>query len=225
MIIYEDNHLLIVSKKPGEIVQGDKSGDIPLIDSLKLYLKEKYKKPGNVFLGLVHRLDRPVAGLVIFAKTSKALSRMSRLFAQGEVEKVYRAIVYQKPIEPEGKLIHHLRKNEKQNKSYICSSSHPDAKRAELDYRYLSSSERYHLLEVTLHTGRHHQIRCQLSSIGCTIKGDLKYGAPRSNTDSSISLLSYRLRFVHPISKETINLTAPLPQEDPLWECLSSGVE
>ncbi|MDY5859258.1 MAG: RNA pseudouridine synthase [Porphyromonas sp.] len=216
MVVYEDNHLLIVNKRPGEIVQGDKTGDIPMVESLKAYLKEKYNKPGNVFLGLVHRLDRPVGGLVIFAKTSKALSRMTQMFAKGEVRKTYRAIVCQAPEIPSARLVHYLVRNEKQNKSYPYQTERPHSKRAELSYSHLSSGERYHLLEVQLHTGRHHQIRCQLAAIGCVIKGDLKYGAPRSNSDGSISLLSYRLQFTHPVSGNPIDLIAPTP-DDNLW--------
>lgn len=220
MVIYEDNHLLIVNKKPGEIVQGDKTGDVPMVESLKLYLKEKYQKPGNVFLGLVHRLDRPVGGLVIFAKTSKALSRMTQMFAKGEVKKSYRAIVCQPPKYSTQELQHYLVRNEKQNKSYVYDSERIGSKKAVLSYRLLSSGERYHLLEVTLKTGRHHQIRCQLAHIGCVIKGDLKYGAARSNSDGSISLLSYRLRFTHPVSGTDIDITAPTPIDN-LWQELS----
>lgn len=220
MVIYEDNHLLIVNKKPGEIVQGDKTGDVPMVESLKLYLKEKYQKPGNVFLGLVHRLDRPVGGLVIFAKTSKALSRMTQMFAKGEVKKSYRAIVCQPPKYPTQELQHYLIRNEKQNKSYVYDSERIGSKKAVLSYRLLSSGERYHLLEVNLKTGRHHQIRCQLAHIGCVIKGDLKYGAARSNSDGSISLLSYRLCFTHPVSGIDIDITAPTPTDN-LWQELS----
>lgn len=220
MVIYEDNHLLIVNKKPGEIVQGDKTGDVPMVESLKLYLKEKYQKPGNVFLGLVHRLDRPVGGLVIFAKTSKALSRMTQMFAKGEVKKSYRAIVCQPPKHATQELQHYLVRNEKQNKSYVYDSERIGSKKAVLSYRLLSSGERYHLLEVDLKTGRHHQIRCQLAHIGCVIKGDLKYGAARSNSDGSISLLSYRLRFTHPVSGIDIDITAPTPTDN-LWQELS----
>lgn len=218
-IVYEDNHLLIINKQAGEIVQGDKTGDEPLVDTLKEYIKRRDHKPGNVFLGLVHRLDRPVAGLLVFAKTSKALSRMNRMFAQGEIQKIYHALVTAKPPVLAQKLSHYIYRNEKQNKSYVAPSARADAKLAELSYSYLVSSDRYHLLEVELHTGRHHQIRCQLSSIGCVIKGDLKYGASRSNADGSISLLSYRLRFIHPVSKVMIDVVAPTPQ-DKLWEAV-----
>ena len=223
MVIYEDNHLLIVSKRPGEIVQGDKTGDVPMVESLKLYLKEKYNKPGNVFLGLVHRLDRPVGGLVIFAKTSKALSRMTQMFAKGEVQKSYLAIVTDKPQEAQARLTHYLVRNEKQNKSYAYHQERANSKRAELSYRLISNGEHYHLVEVDLHTGRHHQIRCQLSAIGCPIKGDLKYGAKRSNPDGSISLLSYRLRFSHPVSGVDLDIKAPLPNER-IWRELGQSL-
>ena len=224
MVIYEDNHLLIVSKRPGEIVQGDKTGDVPMVESLKLYLKEKYTKPGNVFLGLVHRLDRPVGGLVIFAKTSKALSRMTQMFAKGEVQKSYLAIVTDQPHEAQARLTHYLVRNEKQNKSYAYHQEQANSKRAELSYRLISNGEHYHLVEVDLHTGRHHQIRCQLSTIGCPIKGDLKYGAKRSNPDGSISLLSYRLRFRHPVSGVDLDIKAPLPNER-IWRELGQSLE
>lgn len=223
IVVYEDNHLLIVCKRPGEIVQGDKTGDIPMVESLKEYIKVKYQKPGNVFLGLVHRLDRPVGGLVIFARTSKALSRMTQMFARGEVRKTYWAIVANAPAEREQRLVHYLLRNEKQNKSYAYTTERPGTKRAELTLRHLSSSDRYHLVEVDLHTGRHHQIRCQLSAVGSVIRGDLKYGAPRSLPDGSISLLSRRLSFTHPVSGVELTLTAPLP-DDPLWHVLAEGV-
>lgn len=223
IVAYEDNHLLIVAKRPGEIVQGDKTGDEPLVDSLKRWLKVKYNKPGNVFLGLVNRLDRPVGGLVIFAKTSKALARMNKLLQNGDIQKTYWAIVCAPPKPPHQRIVHHLVRNEAQNKSYAYATARPSSKRAELTYHLLTSGERYHLIEVELHTGRHHQIRCQLSTIGCVIKGDLKYGAPRSNPDGSISLLSYRLRFEHPVSGTRLDIKAPLPQEK-LWLELAQGV-
>jgi 23S rRNA pseudouridine1911/1915/1917 synthase len=224
-VIYEDNHIIIVNKKSGEIVQGDKTGDRPLSDIVKDYIKEKYAKPGAVFLGVVHRLDRPVSGLVVFARTSKALSRLNRMFAEGEVHKTYWAIVRREGVRSEGvrregdgwqTLEHWLVRNEKQNKSYAYDHEKPNAKKAVLKYRVLSHSDNYSLLEVQLLTGRHHQIRCQLAAMGCPIKGDLKYGAPRSNPDGSISLLSRRVEFVHPVSKETIIAEAPLP-DDNLW--------
>ena len=224
-VVYEDNHIIIVNKQSGEIVQGDKTGDRPLSDIVKDYIKEKYAKPGAVFLGVVHRLDRPVWGLVVFARTSKALSRLNRMFAEGEVHKTYWAIVRREGVRSEGvrsegdgwqTLEHWLVRNEKQNKSYAYDHEKPNAKKAVLKYRVLSHSDNYSLLEVQLLTGRHHQIRCQLAAMGCPIKGDLKYGAPRSNPDGSISLLSRRVEFVHPVSKETIIAEAPLP-DDNLW--------
>ena len=210
-VVYEDNHLIIVNKAASEIVQGDKTGDMPLSESLKLYLKEKYGKPGNVFLGVVHRLDRPVSGLVIFAKTSKALARLNTMLAQGEVKKTYWAIVTARPPQEEGELTHYLVRNEQQNKSYAYDRERPGSKLAILHYRLIATTDRYWLLGVDLKTGRHHQIRCQLAKMGCPIKGDLKYGAPRSNPDGSISLHARRIRFVHPVSKQPIDLTAPIP--------------
>ena len=218
-VIYEDNHIIIVNKKSGEIVQGDKTGDRPLSDIVKDYIKEKYAKPGAVFLGVVHRLDRPVSGLVVFARTSKALSRLNKMFAEGKVHKTYWAIVKNAPRINEGTLEHWLVRNEKQNKSYAYDTEKPNAKKAILKYRVISHSDNYSLLEVKLMTGRHHQIRCQLAAMGCPIKGDLKYGAPRSNPDGSISLMSHRVEFVHPVSKETIIAEAPLP-DDALWQAL-----
>lgn len=217
-VLYEDNHLLIINKAAGEIVQGDKTGDCPLVESLKVYLKEKYDKPGNVFLGLVHRLDRPVSGIVVFAKTSKALTRMNELFRKDEVRKIYHAIVEASPARPEADLVHFLKKNEKQNKSYPVGSQVVGAKRAELSYRTLAHSDRYTLLEVTLKTGRHHQIRAQLSANGTIIKGDLKYGARRSNADGSISLHAYSIEFVHPVSKEKVRIIAPYPDTEGFWK-------
>ncbi|SUB76912.1 RluA family pseudouridine synthase [Porphyromonas macacae] len=219
-VLYEDNHLLIIAKKPGEIVQGDKTGDEPLVELLKNWLKEKYSKPGNVFLGVVHRLDRPVGGVVVFAKTSKGLSRMSELFRKGDVKKTYWAVVCRKPPKNEDTITHHLVRNEKQNKSYAYSTPQPSSKEARLSYKLLSSTDKYHLLEVRLHTGRHHQIRCQLAAIGCVIKGDLKYGAPRSNPDGSIGLLSRNISFIHPVSDKDIDVTAPAP-DDNLWNALT----
>ena len=227
-VVYEDNHIIIVNKKSGEIVQGDKTGDRPLSDIVKDYIKEKYAKPGAVFLGVVHRLDRPVSGLVVFARTSKALSRLNKMFAEGEVHKTYWAIVprisrsEECGVRSENTLTHWLVRNEKQNKSYAYNQEKPNAKKAILKYRVLSHSDNYSLLEVNLMTGRHHQIRCQLAAMGCPIKGDLKYGAPRSNPDGSISLMSRRVEFVHPVSKETIIAEAPLP-DDNLWKALDEG--
>lgn len=215
-VIYEDNHLIIVCKSSSEIVQGDKTGDTPLSDQVKAYLKEKYQKPGNVFLGVVHRLDRPVSGAVIFAKTGKALARLNEMFRNGDIHKTYWAIVKQLPPQPKGELIHWLVRNEKQNKSYAYDTERPNAKRAVLEYQVIGHSQNYHLLEITLKTGRHHQIRCQLARMGCPIKGDLKYGFPRSNPDGSICLHARLIRFIHPVSKEEICITAPLP-ENGLW--------
>ena len=216
VVLYEDNHIIIVSKRAGEIVQGDKTGDVPLSDIVAAYLKEKYSKPGNVFVGVPHRLDRPVSGLVVLAKTSKALSRLNEMFRVGSVDKRYLAIVKNCPKQPEGRLENWLVRNEKQNRSYAYDKEVPGSKKAALNYRLVASSVNYHLLEIELLTGRHHQIRCQLSAIGCPIKGDLKYGAPRSNPDGSISLLSHRVEFIHPVSKEPIVVESPLPA-DPLW--------
>lgn len=216
-VIYEDNHIIVVNKESGEIVQGDKTGDTPLSDCVKDYLKRKYQKPGNVFLGVVHRLDRPVSGLVVFAKTSKALSRLNEMFRKGEVHKTYWAIVKNAPKEPSGRLTHWMCRNEKQNKSYAYNSEVSGSKKAVLDYRLLASGDNYHILEIRLLTGRHHQIRCQLSAMGSPIRGDLKYGAQRSNPDGSISLLSRHVEFVHPVSKELVSLDAPLPKDN-LWQ-------
>lgn len=216
-IVYEDNHLIIVYKHSGEIVQGDKTGDVPLSENVKCYLKEKYQKPGNVFLGVVHRLDRPVAGLVVFAKTSKALTRLNKMFRDGEVHKTYWAITKNLPPQSEGTLTHWLVRNEKQNKSYAYDHEVPHSKKAILKYRLIGQSDHYCLLEVNLMTGRHHQIRCQLAHMGCPIKGDLKYGAQRSNPDGSICLLAHHVEFVHPVSKQLISLDSPLP-EDKLWQ-------
>lgn len=222
-VVYEDNHIIIVNKQSGEIVQGDKTGDRPLSDIVKEYLKEKYHKPGNVFLGVVHRLDRPVAGLVMFAKTSKALPRLNNMFRDGEVHKTYWAIVKNAPKSEEGMLENWLVRNEKQNKSYAYDHEVPNSKKALLKYREISHTDNYHLLEIQLMTGRHHQIRCQLAAMGCAIKGDLKYGASRSNPDGSISLLAHKIEFVHPVSKEEISVEAPVP-DDNLWQAISHGV-
>ena len=216
-VVYEDNHIIVVNRTASEIVQADKTGDTPLSETVKQYLKEKYQKPGNVFLGVTHRLDRPVSGLVIFAKTSKALTRLNEMFRAGEVKKTYWAVVKNAPKESEGELVHFLVRNEKQNKSYAYDKEVPNSKKAVLDYRLIGRSENYYLLEVDLKTGRHHQIRCQLAKMGCPIKGDLKYGSPRSNPDGSICLHARRVRFVHPVSKELIELKAPLPEGN-LWK-------
>ena len=224
LVLYEDNHIIIVSKNCNEIVQGDKTGDRPLSETVKDYIKEKYHKPGDVFLGVVHRLDRPVSGLVVFARTSKALTRLNEMFRKGEVQKTYWAITQEQPPQTEGTLKHWIVRNEKQNKSYAYDTERPGAKLAELDYRLIGQTERYNLIEVNLKTGRHHQIRCQLAHIGCHIKGDLKYGARRSNPDGGISLLARRVSFVHPVSKKTITIDAPLP-DDNLWQAFAGIVK
>ena len=215
-VVYEDNHIIVVNKTASEIVQGDKTGDTPLSETVKQYLKEKYNKPGNVFLGVTHRLDRPVSGLVVFATTSKALSRLNDMFRNGEVKKTYWAIVRNRPQELEGELTNWLVRNEKQNKSYAYDKEVKDSKKAVLCYKTIGHSQNYHLLEVDLKTGRHHQIRCQLAKMGCPIKGDLKYGSPRSNPDGSICLHARRIAFVHPVSKESIEIEAPVPSGN-LW--------
>ena len=219
-ILYEDNHIIVVSKTSGEIVQGDKTGDKTLCDSVKEYIKEKYAKPGNVFLGIAHRLDRPVSGIVIFAKTSKALSRLNNMFRDGEVHKLYWAITQNMPQKEEDTLTHRIVRNEKQNKSYAYDREKPGSKKAMLHYKVISSTDNYTLLAVNLMTGRHHQIRCQLSAIGCPIKGDLKYGSRRSNNDGSISLHARKVEFVHPVSKQPMCIEAPVP-DDRLWREIS----
>lgn len=221
-VLYEDNHLIIVNKESGEIVQGDKTGDTPLSEIVKAWLKERHHKPGNVFLGVVHRLDRPVSGVVLFAKTSKALPRLNNMFAaHDKVAKTYWAIVQNRPAKPEATLMHWLTRQEKTNTARAYDHEVPGSKKAILDYRLIASSDRYHLLEIHLHTGRHHQIRCQLAKIGCPIKGDLKYGAPRSNPDGSISLHARSLVLEHPVSHAEISVTAPVPN-DRLWMFLSN---
>jgi 23S rRNA pseudouridine1911/1915/1917 synthase len=210
-ILFEDNHLIVINKKPSEIVQGDKTGDKTMPDTIKEYLKVKYNKPGNVFCGVIHRLDRPTSGAVVFARTSKGLERMNAQFREKETNKVYWAIVEQKPEKPEGSLVHFLKKNETKNKSFVTDSEKGGAKEAKLTYKLIASSERYHLLEITLETGRHHQIRAQLAAIGCFIKGDIKYGAKRSNEDGSICLHARRLTINHPVTKEVLTFTADTP--------------
>ncbi|MDD4418453.1 MAG: RNA pseudouridine synthase [Bacteroides graminisolvens] len=219
-VVYEDNHIIVVNKTSSEIVQGDKTGDIPLSETVKQYLKEKYQKPGNVFVGVTHRLDRPVSGLVVFAKTSKALSRLNEMFKNSEVKKTYWAIVKECPRELEGELVHYLVRNEKQNKSYAYDKEVPDSKKAILHYRLIARSQNYNLLEVDLKTGRLHQLRCQLAKMGCPIKGDLKFGFARSNPDGSICLHARRISFIHPVSKEQIDLEAPVPPGS-LWNGFS----
>ena len=215
-VVYEDNHLIIVNKTASEIVQGDKTGDTPLSETVKAYLKEKYQKPGNVFIGVTHRLDRPVSGLVVFAKTGKALSRLNEMFRTGQVEKTYWAVVKNFPPNQEQILTHYLVRNEKQNKSYAYDKEVPNSKLAKLHYKLIGKSENYYLLEISLMTGRHHQIRCQLAKIGCPIKGDLKYGAPRSNLDGSICLHARKVKFIHPVSKQLVEVEAPVPNNS-LW--------
>ena len=216
-VLYEDNPIIVINKAAGEIVQGDKTGDASLCDTMKQYLKEKYAKPGNVFIGLPHRLDRPVSGIVVFAKTSKALERLNRMFSEGAVKKIYWALTKGIPTPAEADIESWILRNEKMNKSFSYPKEVKGAKRALLHYRLAAASQNYNLIEVELKTGRHHQIRCQLSSIGCPIKGDLKYGAQRSNPDGSISLHARYIEFTHPVSKETIAITAPLPS-DKLWQ-------
>lgn len=215
-ILFEDNHLLIVNKMPSEIVQGDKTGDICLLDEAKEYIKQKYNKPGNVFLGLVHRIDRPVSGVVVFAKTSKTLGRMTKLIRERDFRKIYLAIVKNRPPRESDTLEDYLVRNEKMNKTFVVGADDKNAKLSKLSYRVVASSDNYHLLEIELFTGRHHQIRAQLSNMGCPIRGDLKYGYPRSNRDASISLHAYKVAFVHPVTKADIEICAPLPN-DSLW--------
>ncbi len=223
-ILYEDNHLIAINKQSGELVQGDKTGDLALNEQLKLFLKEKYHKPGNVFCGVIHRIDRPVSGAVLFAKTSKALSRMNQLVKDREIEKIYWGIVQNRPPKEEDTLIHYLRRNESENRTYVSTAEREGFLKSELSYRLIDSSDRYHLLEIHLKTGRHHQIRAQLSAIGCPLKGDLKYGAPRSNPDGSISLHSRSICFIHPVSKTSVHIVAPLPDEK-LWQFFSKNAE
>ena len=215
-VLYEDNHIIVINKASSEIVQGDKTGDTPLSEKIKVFLKEKYNKPGNVYLGVVHRLDRPTSGVVLFSKTSKALPRLNKMFKDGEVDKRYWAIVKNKPKAMSGRLTHYLVRNTRQNKSYAYDQEQPESKKAELEYQVIGYSDNYYLIEINLLTGRHHQIRSQLSKIGCPIKGDLKYGFPRSNSDGSISLHARYLSLIHPVSKEKIEVVAPVP-DDNLW--------
>lgn len=215
-ILFEDNHLLIINKKPGEIVQGDKTGDIPLSDMAKGYLRKKYSKPGEVFLGVTHRLDRPVSGAVVFARTSKALTRINEMLQQRTMKKVYWAVVKERPHPEAAKLVHYLRKDSEKNRTHVSLTPTREGKRAELDYELINHSDNYSLLEITLHTGRHHQIRAQLAKIGSPIRGDLKYGYQRPNPDKSIHLHARRLEFIHPVSKEMLVVTAPPPNET-LW--------
>ncbi len=217
-ILFEDNHIIAVNKAAGEIVQGDSTGDESLLDKVKLYVKKKYKKPGDVYLGLVHRIDRPVSGIVIFARTTKALVRLNKMLQEREIKKTYWALVNDLPEKDEDELRHYLLKNSEKNKSHAFKKLRSGSKLAILNYKLISRSTNYYLLEVDLQTGRHHQIRCQLASIGCPIKGDLKYGFSRSNKDGSISLHARRVEFIHPVKKESVVIVAPTPKKEPLWK-------
>lgn len=220
-VLYEDNHIIAVNKTCNEIVQGDKTGDTPLSEIVKAYIKDKYNKPGEVFLGVTHRLDRPTSGVVLFARTSKALTRLNEMFKSHEkIKKTYWAIVQNAPKQPQARLENWLVRNEKQNKSYVVKPGTKDAKLAVLTYSVIAKSDNYTLLEIQLETGRHHQIRCQLAAIGCPIKGDLKYGAKRSNPDGGISLHARKIAFIHPVSKQEICITAPVPN-DKLWRAIT----
>lgn len=222
-VLFEDNHLIAVNKKPSDIVQGDKTGDVPLSEHVKEYIRQKYGKPGDAYLGVIHRLDRPVSGIVLFAKTSKALSRMNESFRERDVQKTYWAVVASRPPQESGTLVHWLRKNEAANKSFASEKEVNGALRSELSYKLIASSDRYFLLEVLPLTGRHHQIRVQLAAMGCIIKGDLKYGARRSNPDASIHLHARKLEFTHPVKKEPVTIIAPPPEEN-LWKALTEGI-
>jgi 23S rRNA pseudouridine1911/1915/1917 synthase len=221
-ILYEDNHIIAVNKRVGDIVQGDKTGDKPLSDVVKEYIKDKYNKPGEVYLGVVHRLDRPTTGIVVFARTSKALTRLNDLFKNRETQKTYWAVVKNKPEPSEGNLVHYLTRNEKSNTSKAHTKEVAESKKASLDYRVIAVLSNYTALEINLHTGRHHQIRAQLAAIGSPIKGDLKYGADRSNPDGGIHLHARRLTFIHPVSKDDIDIIAPVPH-DPVWDAVSQN--
>jgi len=222
-ILYEDNHIIAVYKRSSDLAQGDRTGDVPLEVEIKKYLAEKYKKTGDVFLGIVHRLDRPVSGVMLYARTSKALSRLNEMFKTRQVKKIYLAIVRERPPEEEATITHFLKKNEVQNKTYVFDTEVKGSKEASLTYRLKGRSERYYLLEVELHSGRHHQIRAQLAKIGCPIKGDLKYGFARSNEDGSISLLARKLEFIHPVKKDTVVITAHFPEGD-IWSAFVDSV-
>ena len=217
-ILYEDNHLLVINKKVGQLVQGDKTGDESLLELIKNFIKKRDEKPGNVFLGLVHRIDRPTSGLVIYAKTSKALSRLTQMVKNREIKKTYWAIVPKEMIPQTQRLVHFLKKNEKNNKAIVFPKVTDGAKEAILTYKIIKILDNYQLLEIDLETGRHHQIRAQLSKIGVPIKGDLKYGSPRSNPDGGISLHARKLEFIHPVTKENIEIIAPVPQNDAVWK-------
>ncbi|MEI6049864.1 MAG: RNA pseudouridine synthase [Bacteroidota bacterium] len=222
-ILYEDNHLIAVYKRSSDLAQGDKTGDISLDTEIKKYLAEKYKKPGEVFLGVVHRLDRPVSGVILFARTSKALERLNEMFREKQVKKTYLAIVKERPPEDEATISHFLKKNETQNKSYVYDTEVKGSKEASLTYRMKGRSEKYYLLEIELHSGRHHQIRAQLAKIGCPVKGDLKYGFPRSNEDGGISLFARKLEFIHPVKKEPVSIIAHFPEGD-IWSVFMDSI-
>ena len=222
-ILYEDNHIIAVYKRSSDLAQGDKTGDISLDNEVKKYLSEKYKKPGDVFLGIVHRLDRPVSGVILFARTSKALERLNEIFREKQIKKTYLAIVRERPPEDEATITHFLKKNESQNKSYVYDTEVKGSKEASLTYRLKGRSEKFYLLEIELHSGRHHQIRAQLAKIGCPIKGDLKYGYSRSNEDGSISLFARKLEFIHPVRKEPVTITAHFPEGD-IWSVFMDSV-
>jgi 23S rRNA pseudouridine1911/1915/1917 synthase len=223
-ILYEDNHIIAVYKRSSDLSQGDKTGDVPLEVEIKKYLAEKYKKPGEVFLGVVHRLDRPVSGVMLYARTSKALSRLNEMFKTKQVKKTYLAIVKERPPEDEATIKHFLKKNESQNKTYVYDNEVKGSKEASMTYRLKGRSEKYYLIEVDLHSGRHHQIRAQLAKIGCPIKGDLKYGFARSNEDGSISLFARRLEFIHPVKKEPVTIIGHFPEGD-IWSVFMDSVE
>jgi len=222
-IIYEDNHIIAVYKRSSDLAQGDKTGDVSLDTEVKKYLAEKYKKPGEVFLGVVHRLDRPVSGVILYARTSKALERLNEMFREKQVKKTYLAIVKERPPDDEAKITHFLKKNETQNKSYVYDTEVKGSKEASLTYRLKGRSEKYYLLEIELHSGRHHQIRAQLAKIGCPIKGDLKYGFPRSNEDGGISLFARKLEFIHPVKKEPVTIIAHFPEGD-IWSVFMNAI-
>lgn len=223
-ILYEDNHILIVNKRPGEIVQGDKTGDEPLVESIKEFIKQRDCKPGNVFLGVVHRLDRPVGGAVMFAKTSKALARLNDMLRNGEIHKTYWALTRNRPSDESGTLVHYITSTDKNNKSYASVKQKGNAKEARLNYKLLACGKTLNLIEVELLTGRKHQIRAQLSAIGCPIRGDLKYGDKRSNPEGDISLLARKIEFVHPVSKKRISVVAPVPKDN-VWMSITSGID
>ncbi len=221
-ILYEDNHIIALNKRSSDLSQGDKTGDTALDTEVKKYIAKKYNKPGAVFIGIVHRLDRPVSGVLLYARTTKALKRLNEMFRIGKVKKIYLAIVKERPPEDEATVTHYLKKNEKQNKTYVYDTEVKGSKQASLTYKLAGRSARYYLLEIELHTGRHHQIRAQLAKIGCPVRGDLKYGYPRSNPDGSINLMARRLEFIHPVKKEKMKITAPLPGDE-IWKAFRNA--